>query len=329
MDEVTRRLVGALGERARAGEPLKRRATLRIGGPARIWAEPNTLDELRLVLSEARQADLPTHIAGLGSNSLFPDAGIDGVVIRLAGELAAWEISAAEDQARVWVGAGTINAHLVRAMLGAGLVGAEFLVLIPGTFGGAVAMNAGTKEQEVSSILKRAELLIPDGRGGYTLELLDAADLHLSYRHAELPEGAIVVRGELALVAGDTAVADEVVRADKERRNKTQPYRLASAGSTFANPPGHFAGQLIERAGLKGARLGGAQISELHANFFINDGDATAADLLGLMARARVEVRHLFGVELTPEVRFAGFDGWAELNALERAMEPQSKRSEG
>jgi UDP-N-acetylmuramate dehydrogenase len=326
---VTRRLVGALGERARAGEPLKRRATLRIGGPARIWAEPNTLDELRLVLSEARQADLPVHIAGLGSNSLFPDAGIDGVVIRLAGELAAWEISAAEDQARVWVGAGAINAHLVRAMLGAGLVGAEFLVLIPGTFGGAVAMNAGTKEQEVASILKRAELLIPDGRGGYTLELLDAADLHLSYRHAELPEGAIVVRGELALVAGDTAVADEVVRADKERRNKTQPYRLASAGSTFANPPGHFAGQLIERAGLKGARIGGAQISELHANFFINDADATAADLLGLMARARVEVRHLFGVELTPEVRFAGFDGWAELNALERAMEPQSKRSEG
>jgi UDP-N-acetylmuramate dehydrogenase len=190
-------------------------------------------------------------------------------------------------------------------------------------------MNAGTKEQEVASILKRAELLIPDGRGGYTLELLDAADLHLSYRHAELPEGAIVVRGELALVAGDTAVADEVVRADKERRNKTQPYRLASAGSTFANPPGHFAGQLIERAGLKGARIGGAQISELHANFFINDADATAADLLGLMARARVEVRHLFGVELTPEVRFAGFDGWAELNALERAMEPQSKRSEG
>jgi UDP-N-acetylmuramate dehydrogenase len=189
-------------------------------------------------------------------------------------------------------------------------------------------MNAGTREQEIASVLRRAELLIPDGQGGWSLERVEASALALAYRHAELPPGAVVVRGELALEAGDTEAAQARVQADKERRNLTQPYRLASVGSTFANPPGHFAGQLIERAGLKGARVGGAQVSPLHANFFINDGEASAADFLGLMARARVEVRHRFGVELMPEVRFAGFDGWAALSELERAIVPQELRSE-
>jgi UDP-N-acetylmuramate dehydrogenase len=321
MDAVMRSFERVFGERARAAEPLRRRATLRIGGPARIWVEPHTHAELELVLREAAQAGLPTYVVGLGSNTLFPDEGIEGVVIRLGGQLASWQIGAPH----VWVGAGALNAHLVRATLGAGLVGAEFLALIPGAFGGAVAMNAGTKEQEVASILERAELLVPDGQGGFTLEQVEASALHMRYRHAELPAGAVVTRGLVRLTRADEVAvqaADERVRADKERRNQTQPYKLASVGSTFANPPGDFAGRLIEAAGLKGHRVGGAEVSPLHANFFINADGASAADFLGLMARARVEVRARFGVELMPEVRFGGFDGWAVLGELERGMQP-------
>jgi UDP-N-acetylmuramate dehydrogenase len=142
----------------------------------------------------------------------------------------------------------------------------------------------------------------------------------MSYRHAKLAPGAVVVRGEVTLEVGDADEARERVRADKERRDKTQPYRLASVGSTFANPPGDFAGRLVEAAGLKGHRVGGARVSELHANFFINEEHASARDFLSLMALARVRVRQRFGVELRPEVRFVGFDGWSAMVALEAEL---------
>ena len=143
----------------------------------------------------------------------------------------------------------------------------------------------------------------------------------MSYRSADLPPGSLVVGGVIEVTDGDVDEARQLVAKDKERRNRTQPYRLASVGSTFANPDGDYAGRLIEEVGLKGESTGGARVSELHANFFINESEARADDFLELMARARHRVREQFGVELRPEVRFVGFDGMKRLCELEQQLE--------
>ena len=304
----------------RLDEPLSKHTSLRLGGPAQVWAQPRTAQALERVAALAVEQGLPLWPVGLGSNSLFEDEGLPGVALRLDGELAAWRVvqeqtHQGEPGAWVEVGAGAINAHLVRGLLKLGLIGHEFLSLIPGTFGGAVAMNAGTKERELSSLLREVTLMWP-ARG--RVERWPAHRLQMSYRHAALPEGALVLSGLIWVSRGDVDQARQNVQADKARRDQTQPYRLASAGSTFANPPGDYAGRLIEAVGLKGRRVGGAQISELHANFFINADQASAQDLLRLMALARARVRAHHGVELTPEVRFVGFDGWQRLAAFEQ-----------
>lgn len=314
------------GDRLRRDEPLAKHGTLRIGGPASYWIEASSVEELRAALGFAEENDLPWVVVGLGSNVLFPDEGIEGVAIRLAGSFGEWQVDEQGDEALVSIGAGAVNAHLVRGLLKDGWIGMEFLVLIPGTFGGAIAMNAGTREKELSSVLRRVELFAPPGNGNREprmVTVLDANEIEISYRHAALPEGSIVTGGVIRVERGDTEAAWERVRADKERRNETQPYRLASVGSTFKNPEGDFAGRLIEAVGLKGHGVGGARISPLHANFFINEKDATAEDFLTLMATARVRVRRQFGIELQPEVRFIGFDGWQRLQAIEQQLEKQ------
>lgn len=309
--------LGLDARRLRFDEPLSKHSSLRIGGHAKLWAEPHTRQELAAICSLASQQGLPVLPVGLGSNSLFDDGELHFVALRLMGELAQRQL-VDEAQGLVEVGAGMINAHLVRGLLKEGLIDHEFLVLIPGTFGGAIAMNAGTKEQDLKSILRSVELMhIDPHTGSSRFERVEADALKLRYRHAELPAHAMIVSGLIQARRGDVALAEANVHADKERRNRTQPYRLASVGSTFANPPGDYAGRLIEACGLKGHRIGGAQISELHANFFINDQSASAQDFLRLMALARAQVRRRFDVELTPEVRFVGFDGWQRLAAYE------------
>jgi UDP-N-acetylmuramate dehydrogenase len=220
---------------------------------------------------------------------------------------------------QAWVGGGVVNAHLVRGLLKSGWTGMEFLSLIPGTFGGAVAMNAGTKDKELSAILVEFEILDP--AQPRTVRTMTPQLAQMAYRHTEIPEGGIILGGRIVLENGDVVMAEQAVRQDKDRRNATQPYRLASVGSTFANPPGDFAGRLIQDVGLKGSAQGGARVSELHANFFINENQATAEDFLTLMARARVAVRQKFGVELRPEVCFVGFDGWSRLLEIEAELE--------
>ncbi len=303
-----------LGDRWKPGELLARHSSLRIGGPAKVWADVHSASELDSVTAWADAQGLAVYVVGLGSNLVFPDEGIEGVVIRFGGELASWSVKATGDEAEVHVGAGAINAHLVRGLLKQGWVGMEFLSLIPGTFGGAVVMNAGTKEKELSEILITADVW---SAGPRTVVTQTTEQLGMSYRHSDLSEGDIVVSGVIAVEQGDVEAAAANMQMDKDRRNKTQPYRLASVGSTFANPEGDYAGRLIEAVGLKGHQMGGAQVSELHANFFINKEEATAADFLGLMALARKRVREEFEIDLRPEVQFVGFDGWARLAALE------------
>ncbi len=304
-------------------ESLARHASVRIGGPAAIWAEVGSVTALQELVELARRLDWPVEIVGLASNVLFPDRGIDGCVIRLVDELAAWSIEEVrDDEARVYVGGGTVNAHLVRGLLDEGWVGTEFLHLVPGTFGGAVAMNAGTKEAELRSILQTADLLVPrDGEDvQFERHRVPAGELELRYRDANLPEGSLVVGGTITVRRGDVESAREHMEADRERRDETQPYKLASVGSTFANPDDGYAGALIDDAGLKGHRIGGARISPTHANFFINEEDASAEDFLRLMALARYRVREQFEVELRPEVQFVGFDGYVQLNAYEQEL---------
>ncbi|WP_168211035.1 UDP-N-acetylmuramate dehydrogenase [Persicimonas caeni] len=313
------------GARVVFNEPLAKHCSLRIGGPAAVWAEVETAEEL-VELARAGEAEgLELTIAGLGSNTLFPDEGIRGIVARLTGELAAFEIAAEadDDTAVMRIGAGAVNAHVVRALHKGGWVGAEFLALIPGTFGGAVVMNAGTKEAELSEVLLDVDVLEPDGAGGYRRSTWEPAKLGLSYRHSEVSDDVLVLGGRIRIRRGDVDEARQAVRRDKARRNRTQPYKLASVGSTFANPKGDYAGRVIEEVGLKGHAIGGARISELHANFFINENGATAADFLELMALARSRVRHRFGLELRPEVRFVGFDGFKRMLEYERRLEEQ------
>ncbi len=306
-------------------EPLSRHSSLRIGGMADHWIEVGTLDDLWALLAALGDSDC--YPVGLGSNTLFPDEGIEEPVIRLVDELASFTVQPESDgrACTAHVMAGAINAHLVRGLLGDGWVGAEFLILIPGTFGGAVALNAGTKEKELKAILDSVWLAIRDDEAEqWRVERRTAQSLAMRYRHTKLPPQAMVVSGSLHLETGDVEAARERVQQDKKRRNRTQPYRLASVGSTFANPVGDFAGRLIEQVGLKGKSIGGAAISSLHANFFINQSDATAEDFLRLMALARHRVRCDFDIDLRPEVRFVGFDGRARMRELERELEDKN-----
>lgn len=309
-----------MGDRLRFDESLSRHCSLRIGGPAAVWAEVATLDELRAVVDAVTKRDAPVVVIGLGSNLLFPDEGIDGVVIRLVDELAEFYFEREDDEEGiVRIGAGAVNAHIVRGLHAQGWVGAEFLALVPGTFGGAVVMNAGTKHGELAEVLVDAEVMEVGGE----IRCMSPDELGLEYRHSEIDDESIVVRGRLRVRKGDVDQARAMVKRDREHRNETQPYRYASVGSTFANPDGDWAGRLIEEAGLKGHSEGDARISDLHANFFINDGEARAEDFLKLMALARAKVRAQFGIELRPEVQFVGFDGWTRLLEYERKWEEQ------
>ena len=312
--EFESQLRSDFGDRIRYEEPLSKHSSLRIGGPALVWVEPQDVAELMDVVAAATASGLSVYPTGLGSNSLFPDAGIDGVMIRLSGALAGWTVNDGIAE----LGGGAVNAHLVRGLLKLGWVGMEFLALIPGTLGGAVAMNAGTKERELSDMLIDAQIIDP--LQPRMVKTMSCEELNLRYRHADLPDNAIVVGARVRVQTGDVDAAKANVDADKARRNLTQPYRLASVGSTFANPEGDYAGRLIEAVGLKGHRIGGACVSELHANFFINQENASAKDFITLMATARRRVRDQFGVDLRPEVCFVGFDGWSEMKEIEASL---------
>ncbi len=277
--------------------PLAPRTTIRVGGPAELLALPGGPGELVGLLAAARRLGIPVSILGGGADTLVADRGVRGLVIRLPPELGE---EAAEDD-RLLLPAGAPIARLAARGHARGLVGAEFTAGIPGTLGGAVALDAGTRAGELRDLLLRAELATADGIG-----FVPAAALGLGYRSSRLPAGAVVTRLEVRLRPGDVAASRAAMAADLARRRETQPLDQPTFGSTFRNPPGGFAGALLEAAGLKGHRLGGAAWSERHANFVVNLGGATAADVLGLLALARRRVRERAGVHLEAEVRLLG-----------------------
>ena len=282
----------------RANVPLSRFTTIGTGGPARWLGEPESEDALIAMLRWARDAGEPLAVIGLGSNLLPADDGFPGLVLRLDGALARIEIG----DAGAVLGGGASLAAAVRLLGDAGLAGFEFACAIPGTMGGAVRMNAGAYGREIVDVLVSAVVCDGDGR-----REIPADELGLRYRHSDLAPGQIVAAATIALEHDDPAAIRARVREHQDRRSAAQPRKARTFGSVFKNPEGErTSGQLLEACGLKGHAVGGARISEKHANFIENAGDATSADVVALMVEARRRAWEQFGVELQHEVQTLG-----------------------
>ena len=278
--------------------PLGRLTTVGIGGPAKRFARPQSLAELEEALGWAAAEGLEVVTIGLGSNLLIADEGVDALALRLEGELAE---SVAED-ALLIAGGGAANAVCLHRARAAGLGGFEFACAIPGTVGGGVQMNAGAYGSDWAAILERAFVVSADGSEWRTPE-----QLGLEYRRSALRPGEVVAKVEFRLEPRPTEEIKATVAELQARRKAAQPTNKRTFGSVFKNP-GHelSAGRMLEACGLKGHRIGGAQISPRHANFIENAGEARAAEALALMAEARRRALEEFGVELEHEVRFLG-----------------------
>jgi UDP-N-acetylmuramate dehydrogenase len=285
----------------RAHEPMAGHVTWRAGGPVARACFPHDLADLAAFLRTLRH-DEPLLMVGLGSNLLIRDGGFDGTAIFTHGALAALRL---ERDGTLYAEAGVASPKVARCAANAGLAGAEFLAGIPGTLGGALAMNAGCHGSEIWRFVERVRMLNRHG------ELIDRtpADFAIGYRHVGLKAATdeIFAAAWLRFPSGDVAAARACIRALLEKRVAAQPLQLPNAGSVFRNPPGDHAARLIEAAGLKGTEIGGARVSEKHANFIVNPGGAaTAGAIESLIGRIQAEVREQFGVELVREVRILG-----------------------
>ena len=278
--------------------PLARMTTVGIGGPARALARPRTLTDLEEVLRWAAREVLEIRPIGLGSNVLAADEGVEALVVRLEGELAAVEVRGD----LLVAGGGAANAVCLHRARGAGLGGFEFACAIPGTAGGGVRMNAGAYGSDWRAVLERALVVDVEGSRWLTVD-----ELELSYRHSALAPGQVVARVEFRLAPRPAAQIKERVATMQAARKATQPTNKRTFGSVFKNPDHPLgAGRMIEQCGLKGHRIGGAVVSPRHANFIENAGGATARDAIGLMAEARRRALAQFGVVLEREVEFLG-----------------------
>ena len=289
-------------------EALKLHTSFRVGGPAKVYVVPEDIEELQKLIRFLYEEKLPYDIIGNGTNLLVSDAGVDHVVVEIGRALEGIELlpeANASDEKTYYIRvlAGTLLSKAAQFAATQELCGMEALRGIPGTIGGAVTMNAGAYGTEMKDVLYSVEVLTPEGE----LQTLTPAELALGYRHSVIPErGYVVVAATLALRKGNPAEIQARMADFQNRRKEKQPLDKASAGSTFKRPKGYFAGKLIEDTGLRGFRHGGAQVSEKHCGFVINDGTARAADIYWLIGEVRKRVLLEQHVELTPEVKIWG-----------------------
>ncbi|TAM46859.1 MAG: UDP-N-acetylmuramate dehydrogenase [Gammaproteobacteria bacterium] len=279
-------------------EPMSRHTSWRVGGPADSLYIPADLDDLVAFLKQL-PANEPLHWVGLGSNLLVRDGGVRGTVVMTSGALNGLSLLS---ESMVRAEAGVASAKVARYSTDHHLTGAEFLAGIPGTIGGALAMNAGAFGGETWNIVHAVETL--DRHGELRVHL--AADYEVGYRHVAGPAGEWFVAARFRLLPDERRQGKALIKSLLAKRGATQPTQLPNAGSVFKNPPNYHAARLIEAAGLKGAREGGASVSDMHANFIVNQNGATAADIERLIARVQAEVHKKSGVQLEPEVRVMG-----------------------
>lgn len=289
----------ALRGKVTANAPLAALTRFGVGGPAEILFNPADADDLALLIKNLPE-NAPLTFLGVGSNMLIRDGGIPGIVVKLGPSFG--RISAEGDKIRV--GGAALGLNIARAARDAGLTGLEFLSGIPGSLGGAIRMNAGAYGGEISRILDSVSLI--DGEGN--LKKVGVEALGLSYRACAAPANWLFMEAVLRGAKGDKDAIEARMKEIQLRRDSSQPIHEKTAGSTFANPQGHKAWQLIEEAGCRGLRIGGAQMSEQHCNFMINTGSATARDLETLGEEVRRRVREKSGLELRWEIRIIGVE---------------------
>jgi UDP-N-acetylenolpyruvoylglucosamine reductase len=287
-------------------EPLAEKTTLRAGGAARAYAEPAGVEDLRLLLGAAKHADIRVFILGRGSNVLVPDEGVDGLVISFSNP--AWSAFEPRGEGCIWAGAGLRLKNFCGLADKAGLKGFEFLEGIPGTVGGALRMNAGAMGGWIFDVVIKVQVMLPDGE----LRLIDKADMNAEYRGCAFLENAIALGALLGPFSkGESGEVGRQIEEYRLKRQESQP-REPSAGCIFKNPPGESAGKLIDECWLKGERIGGAEVSAVHANFIINRDSATTSDVMALIRLVRTRVREIKGIELEPEVLLFGKD-WKDV----------------
>ena len=286
-------------EKVRISEPMNRHTTFRIGGPADYFLLPSTAEEVKKILEICKEKELPYFILGNGSNLLVSDEGYCGVIIQLYRNYGGITVEGTDIRA----GAGALLSQIASAAKNASLTGFEFAGGIPGTLGGAVVMNAGAYGGEMKDVLKEVTVMTEQGE----IMTIPAEKLEMGYRTSLVKKaGYLVLEAVISLKAGDVEEIKAIMKDLTEKRVSKQPLEYPSAGSTFKRPEGYFAGKLIVDAGLRGYQVGGAQVSEKHCGFVINKGNATAADVCGLMKDVQEKVQEQFGVTLEPEVKFLG-----------------------
>ncbi len=300
MKELASKLLEMNIGSVRVQEPLSSHTTIKIGGPADLFIEPSSIENLAKVMTAIKEAGVKWTAIGRGSNLLVSDKGIEGAVIKLGAGLDHLEINGA----KISVGGGVSVVSLAMAMSRKGLSGLEFAAGIPGSVGGAVYMNAGAHGSDVSKILEKAHVLFEDG----AMEWLSVDEMEFSYRTSVLQKKrpGIVLEAVFQLKEANKDEIIAEIKKNKDYRKDTQPWSSPCAGSIFRNPLPEYAGQLIEKAGLKGHQIGGAKISEMHGNFIVNAGNAKAEDVLALIEHVKATIQDLYGVEMETEVEIIG-----------------------
>ena len=280
-------------------EAMAKHTSYGIGGPAKAYITPRDKDDLSQILQFANQHGIATFFVGSGSNLLVADEGIDGLVITLGKSLKHLEITGAT----VFAESGVMLGKMVKECIGLNLSGVESMIGVPGTLGGALVMNAGAFGGEISNCLKHVTVMKMDGQE----KQYQPGDISFSYRHSTFPDDEIVISAEFELIQSDKETVQEKRAVASGGRKATQPLRFRSAGSVFKNPKEGAAGYYIDQAGLKGTKVGDAEISPIHANFFVNHGKAKASDVVALIRLARETVHDKFGIMMDLEVKPLGF----------------------
>ena len=286
-------------ERILVDEPMKKHTTFRLGGPADYFLSPSDSAQIKEIIDICREKEISWFILGNGSNLLVSDEGYHGVVIQIYKNMNQVTV----DGTRIYAQAGALLSTVSKKAMEEGLTGMEFASGIPGTLGGAAVMNAGAYGGEMKDILVSVTVMTDEGEQ----KVLKAEELNLGYRTSIIKErGYIVLDVVLQLQVGDRDTIRNRMEELKVQRVNKQPLEYPSAGSTFKRPEGYFAGKLIEDAGLRGYRVGGAQVSEKHCGFVINTGDATTSDVVQLIHDVQNIIWNKFKVKLEPEIKFLG-----------------------